>query len=153
MTIRELVDGDLEIVCRHREAMFREAGCSEDVLSTMTAHFREWLKPRLHDGCYFGFMICDGETPVAGIGLMLLDWPPHPWHPNTDKRGYVLNVFVEPSYRRRGLAHELMDLADAAFAKRGVTFIVLHASQLGQPLYESLGWSQTSEMSKPCYSK
>jgi ribosomal protein S18 acetylase RimI-like enzyme len=151
MNARELVDDDLEIICRHRETMFREAGCSEDVLSTMTTHFREWLKPRLHDGSYFGFMICDGGAPIAGIGLMLLDWPPHPWHPNTDKRGYVLNVFVEPSYRRRGLARELMALADAAFAQRGVAFMVLHASQLGQPLYESLGWNRTSEMSRPCH--
>jgi ribosomal protein S18 acetylase RimI-like enzyme len=148
MKLRELLEDDLDTICRHREAMFREAGHSEGVLSVMTSHFRKWLAPRLHDGSYFGFMICEATRPIAGIGLMLIDWPPHPWHPNTDKRGYVLNVYVEPPYRRRGLAAQLMALADTAFAKRRVTFAVLHASHLGRPLYESLGWKETAEMSK-----
>lgn len=49
--------------------------------------------------------------------------------PNPDKRGYVLNVFVQPAYRRRGLASALMQAADAEFARRGITFAVLHATR------------------------
>jgi ribosomal protein S18 acetylase RimI-like enzyme len=60
------------------------------------------------------------RQPVAGIGLMLVDWPPHPAHPTQDRRGYVLNVYVEPTRRRRGLAQQLMALAEAEFAGRGV---------------------------------
>ncbi len=148
MQVRALSEHDVELVCRHREAMFRDAGCSEDVLSEMTPHFRDWVRPRLRDRSYFGFVISDNAQPVAGIGLMLIDWPPHPLHPTTDKRGYVLNVYVEPEYRRRGLAHELMQLADAEFAKRGVVFAVLHATEKGRGVYAGLGWSATTEMSK-----
>jgi len=115
----------------------------------MTAHFREWLKPRLADGSYFGFMMSDDGVDAAGIGLMLIEWPPHPEHPTQDKRGYVLNVFVEPAYRKRGLARELMALADAEFARRGVTYAVLHATEKGRPLYQGLGWNGTTEMAKP----
>ncbi|BDU22166.1 hypothetical protein DYGSA30_36230 [Dyella sp. GSA-30] len=114
----------------------------------MTEHFREWVRPRLLDGSYFGYVMSDGGTPVAGIGLMLIDWPPHPLHPTQDKRGYVLNVFVEPSYRNRGLARELMTLADAEFARRGVGYAVLHATEKGKPLYQGLGWNGTTEMAK-----
>jgi ribosomal protein S18 acetylase RimI-like enzyme len=114
----------------------------------MTLHFREWLAPRLADGSYFGFIVEDDGNPVAGIGLMLIDWPPHPSHPSQDKRGYVLNVFVEPDYRRRGLGKFLMDAGDAELTRRGVSFSVLHATRMGVPLYERLGWSRTSEMSK-----
>lgn len=115
----------------------------------MTAHFRTWLKPRLADGSYFGFVMSDDGVAVAGIGLMLIEWPPHPEHPAQDKRGYVLNVFVEPAYRKRGLARELMALADAEFARRGVSYAVLHATEKGGPLYQSLGWNGTTEMAKP----
>ena len=97
MDIRALDVGDLELVCRHREEMFRDAGSDDDVLLPMTEHFRIWVKPRLLDGSYFGYAMLDGGVPVAGIGLMLIDWPPHPSHPTQDKRGYVLNVFVEPA--------------------------------------------------------
>jgi ribosomal protein S18 acetylase RimI-like enzyme len=145
---RALCDADLELICRHREEMFRDAGRSEEVLQTMTTNFRSWLQPRLHDGTYFGFVIADGDEPVAGIGLMLIDWPPHPSHPTQDKRGYVLNVYVESAYRRRGLAHELMRLAEAEFERRGVGFAILHATEKGRDLYAGLGWSGTTEMSK-----
>lgn len=58
--------------------MFRDAGRRDDVLAPMTAHFREWLKPRLADGSYFGFVLSNDGIDVAGIGLMLIEWPPHP---------------------------------------------------------------------------
>jgi ribosomal protein S18 acetylase RimI-like enzyme len=148
MDIRTLRADDLELICRHREAMFRDAGRSDDVLAPMTAHFREWLKPRLHDGTYFGFVMSHDGKPVAGIGLMLIDWPPHPEHPAQDKRGYVLNVFVEPEYRQRGLARELMKLADAEFVRRDVRYAILHATEKGKPLYQGLGWNGTTEMAK-----
>jgi ribosomal protein S18 acetylase RimI-like enzyme len=148
MDIRTLHTNDLELICRHREEMFRDAGKTDDVLLPMTEHFREWVKPRLLDGSYFGFVMQDDGAPIAGIGLMLIDWPPHPMHPTQDKRGYVLNVFVEPSHRNRGLARELMNLADAEFARRGVGYAVLHATDKGKPLYQGLGWNGTTEMAK-----
>lgn len=148
MKVRALNVEDLALVCRHREEMFRDAGKSDEVLCVMTEHFRTWLKPRLEDGTYFGHVLCDNEKTVAGIGLMLIDWPPHPLHPTQDKRGYVLNVFVEPEYRRRGLARQLMKLAEANFAQRGIQFAILHATEKGSSLYQTLGWDGTTEMAK-----
>ena len=148
MHVRELGSDDLELVCRHREEMFRDAGREEQVLKTMTGHFRTWLAPRLRDGSYFGFVLSDNEQPIAGIGLMLIDWPPHPAHPTQDQRGYVLNVYVEPQYRKRGFARKLMQLAEAEFAKRGVQYGVLHATEKGRPLYADIGWNGTTEMAK-----
>jgi ribosomal protein S18 acetylase RimI-like enzyme len=63
----------------------------------------------------------DGDRPVASAGLLILDWPPHPFDPEGELRGYLLNVYVEPEYRKRGLAHELVERcmakhAGAAFA-------------------------------------
>lgn len=148
MDVRPVGVEDLDLICRHREAMFREAGRDEATLRTMTAHFRAWLAPRLANGVYFGYVISEGGAPVAGVGLMLIDWPPHPSHPETDQRGYVLNVYVEPAARRRGLARALMRLADEAFARRGIPYAVLHATEQGRPLYADLGWSGTTEMAK-----
>ncbi len=148
MDIRAIATDDVDLICRHREEMFRDAGGRYDVLRLMTEQFREWLRPRLVDGSYFGYMMSDGGAPVAGIGLMLIDWPPHPAHPLQDKRGYVLNVFVEPDYRNRGLARELMRLAEAEFVTRGASYAVLHATDKGRPLYQGMGWSGTTEMAK-----
>ncbi|WP_321817145.1 MULTISPECIES: GNAT family N-acetyltransferase [unclassified Paraburkholderia] len=150
MQPRAIHSGDLELVCHHREAMFREAGRDAATLATMTAHFRTWLAPRLADGRYFGFVLNEAEVdaPVASIGLMEIDWPPHPAHPDQDRRGYVLNVYVEPHARRRGLARQLMQLADAEFARRGIRYVILHSTEQGRDLYRQLGWGGTTEMAK-----
>src|SRR4051812_427291 len=96
ISLRPVTPADLELVCRHREAMFVESGRPRDRIATMVPAFRAWLEPRLADGRYAGFVaMLDGE-PVGGIGLMEIDWPPHPFHPGEARRGYVLNVFVEP---------------------------------------------------------
>ena len=105
LTTRPVTTDDLELICEQRERMFRESnapGRTEEILKTQTEHFRPWLAQRLHDGSYFGYIVEDAGKSVAGIGLMLIDWPPGPAHPTSDKRGYVLNVFVEPSHRRKG---------------------------------------------------
>lgn len=146
--LRPITPADLDLVCRHRHEMFREAGRSDAELSEMAAPFRRWLAERLASGAYLGFIAeVDGE-PVGAIGLMVLDWPPHPEHPLEDQRGYVLNLFVEPAHRGRGQARALMQAAEACFAERGVSFAILHATEAGRPLYQGLGWGTTSEMAK-----
>ncbi len=145
---RRLQPEDVPMICLHRETMFLEAGGVPSGLQLMTEHFRPWLRERLADGRYYGFALVDEGKPVAAIGLMSIDWPPHPAHPDRNQRGYVLNVFVEPAYRRRGLASALMKLAEAEFEQRGLSFAVLHATEAGRPVYEELGWAATSEMAK-----
>lgn len=146
--VREVQSSDLELICQHREAVFLEAGQAADGLTSMTAHFRPWLAERLSDGRYFGFVLSIDAVPVASIGLMCIDWPPHPAHPTQSQRGYVLNVYVAPSNRRQGLARALMALADAEFKARRIEFAILHATQVGGLMYPDLGWVKTSEMAK-----
>ena len=151
LTERSLTPVDLDLICRHRKEMFRASGRpdrSEQTLNTMTTSFLAWLEPRLVSGSYFGFVIEDDLMPIAGIGLMVIDWPPHPSHPTHDKRGYILNVFVEASHRNRGVGTRLMALAETELKKRGVSFAVLHATAMGQRLYNALGWRATAEMAK-----
>ena len=148
LQVRPLAPQDLDLICRHRMEMFRDAGTTEEVLAVMTEHFRPWLQPRLDDNSYYGFILIDDGEPVASIGLMSIDWPPHPAHPTQAQRGYVLNLFVEASHRKRGLGGELMRLAEAQFAERGLDFAILHTTEKGQSLYRSLGWTSTTERAK-----
>lgn len=148
LTVRRLAPSDQTMIGEHREAMFLEAGGDPATLQVMTEHFRPWLGERLLDGRYYGFAVLDGDVVAAAIGLMSIEWPPHPAHPTQGQRGYVLNVFVEPAYRRRGLASALMKLAEAEFAQRGIGFAVLHATEVGKPVYAGLGWAATAEMAK-----
>ena len=146
ITARPVAESDLELICQHRERMFAESGRARESLRPMTSAFEQWLAPRLRDGSYFGWMLEDAGLVIAGLGMMVIDWPPHPSHPADDRRAYVLNVFVEAEHRRRGLAKRLMALAEEKARHLGLRYAILHATRQGRPLYETLGWEPTSEM-------
>lgn len=148
MASRALGVDDIDIICEHREKMFRDAGRDENTLAGMTSAFRKWLKPRLLDKRYFGFFLVENDAVVAGIGLMEIDWPPHPSHPMQSSRGYVLNLYVEAPHRKKGMGKILMRMAEEEFARRDLQFAILHSTQMGRPLYENMGWGPTTEMSK-----
>ena len=148
MLVRSVRVGDAELILSHRRRMFAEDGRPEEELEAMSGPFRTWIEERLEDGRYFGFLVEEAGEVIAGIGLMILDWPPHFLHPTSSQRGYVCNVYVEREHRGKGLAKLLMQHAEEEFQRRGVSYLVLHASKLGRPVYEKLGWKDTREMSK-----
>jgi GNAT superfamily N-acetyltransferase len=137
---------DLDLICRHRREMFTDSGRPASVLDAMAAPFRAWLAPRLSSGAYFGWIAQAAGEPIAGLGMQVIDWAPHPNHPAQDRRGYILNVFVEPAHRGRGVATALMTLAADEGRRRGLDYLALHATEKGRPLYQKLGWSQGKEM-------
>jgi len=82
---------------------------------------------------------------VAGGGVILLQFQPHPMDPRP-QRAWVVNMFTEPEHRRRGLAGLLMDTIVTWCRAEGLRFLYLHASDEGRALYESLGFVPTNEM-------
>ena len=138
---------DAALISAHRRAMFADmGGRDESVLDGMCRSSEPWVARMIGEGKYVGWMIRDGQSSIASAGLLILDWPPHPLDPTGEHRGYLLNVFVEPDYRRRGLARQLVQHCMAEAARRKIRVVTLHASDAGRPLYEALGFHTTSEM-------
>lgn len=138
---------DSNLITRHRKAMFADAGsATEPVLDEMSRNFEPWVRRMLESGKYAGWIISDGDRAIASAGFLVLDWAPHYLDPTGEQRGYVLNVWVEPKYRRRGLARMLMDECLAEARRRAIRVVALHASRKGEPLYEKLGYQSSKEM-------
>ena len=140
---------DAALVAYFREAMLRGMGHGDAAtLDAMSRGFTTWVEERLKNGVYLGWITEDEGRPVASAGLFLMDWPPHPLDPKGATRGYLLNVYVDPAYRRRRLAKELTRMAMDECAKRGVAMMTLHASDAGRPVYEGLGFTPGNEMQR-----
>ena len=138
---------DAALISSHRRAMFEAMGRgTAESLVAMARSFERWVISRLADGRYMGWIISDAASPIASAGLLILEWPPHPLDPDGESRAYLLNVFVEPAYRRRGLARELVRLCLAEARRRRICIVSLHASDQGRPVYESLGFRAANEM-------
>lgn len=144
---RSATVADAALIARHRHAMFAEIGRTDPgALETMRGNFRRWVERMIDAGKYVGWIIEDDGDPIASAGFFELEWPPHPFDPAGEARGYLLNFWVEPSHRRRGLARQLVKLALAESRRRGFRVTALHASKAGRPVYESLGFFGSSEM-------
>lgn len=148
ISIRPVRCDDFAAICVHRRLMFAEMGTAAATLDVASEAYAEWLAPRLTDGRYFGFFAEDQGVVIGGVGLRIMDFPPNPNHPATDQRGFVLDMYVQPEYRGRGIAADLMRRAEKEMQARGIVYATLQASVMGRPLYEKLGWSATSEMGK-----
>ena len=104
------------------------------------------MTARLGRGDYLGWFAQTAEVEVVGgAGVWVMDWPPLPRHPG-DRRANILNVYVQPQFRRRGLARRLTQTAIDWCRQAGLRVIVLHASAAGRPVYEALGFTPTNEM-------
>lgn len=146
-TIRQATLADVLTIVAHRRRMFEDMGhTNSDSMETMDEIGAEWLRVRLANGRYQGwFAITPSRAIVAGAGLWLQDWPPNLFD-QQPYRGYILNVYTEPDYRRRGLARMLVQTINGWCARQGMTTVSLHASAQGRPIYESLGFLPTNEM-------
>lgn len=147
LTTRRAAIDDSELITRHRKAMFADMrSAAETVLDEMGRNFEPWLRRMISADKYAGWITCDGERAVASAGLLILDWAPHFLDPQSDHRAYILNIFVEPEYRNRGIAKALTLDCMAEAKRRGIGVIALHASSKGQPVYEKLGFKTSNEM-------
>ncbi len=64
ISTRPTANEDLTLICQHRVAMFCDGGRRQpSELKKMERSFREWLKPRLKDGTYFGFIVEAEQQP------------------------------------------------------------------------------------------
>jgi ribosomal protein S18 acetylase RimI-like enzyme len=146
-TIRMAALGDAATIVEHRREMFRDMGHRDEAkLAKMSAAFEPWLRRKMESGEYLAWMAvtADGSI-VGGAGLWLMDWPPHVIGSGA-RRGNILNVYVRPQSRRRGIARALMETALEWTRANGVDCVILHASDAGRALYESLGFAATNEM-------
>jgi len=145
--IRPATIGDSEIIAAQRRAMFFEMGYRDQaVLDAMIVAFRPWLLRKMEAGEYLAWLVTrvDGSV-AAGLGLWLMDWPPHMVGPGSP-RGNILNVYTDPDSRRQGLARRLMEVALEWCRANRIRAVILHSSNEGRPLYEKLGFRPTNEM-------
>lgn len=152
-TVRHASVDDIPVLAHHRVAMFRDMGQLapelKDALQRATASYLDDALPR---GEYLAWIAEDSGKPptaIGGAGVQLRPILPRPRTAADLELGpeaIVLNVYVEPAWRRRGVAETLMRTVLDALASRGIQRIVLHASDAGRRLYERLGFVLTNEM-------
>jgi len=143
---RLAVTEDAELIGQQRRKMFVDAGQPDDArMAAMVQAFVPWVRGKLAEDLYVGRLAMQDGVVVGGAGMWLMEFPPH-FLQLAPVRAYLLNFYVAPEFRGRGLAKALLAAAVEDARRRGCEVVTLHASKFGRPIYEKAGFKQTNEM-------
>ena len=147
ITIRVAALADIPDLVRLRRLMFESMGYDDlDTLDAGDEAARTYFGRAIPSGQFKGWLAFAPGGEAIGSGGAVIDR--HPPGPNnlTGETGYIMNICTAPAYRRRGIARRMMQVIIAWLKERGIQRITLHASDIGRPLYQQLGFSESNLM-------
>lgn len=142
---------DLELLTKTRIMVLRAVhGLPEEAdLSDLTDRSRQYYQRALRDGTHTAYLVHDGDRLIGAGGVSYFQVMPT-YHNPTGQKAYIMNMYTDPAYRRRGVARRTLDLLVRDARGRGVTAISLDATAMGRPLYEAYGFvGMEAEMELP----
>jgi GNAT superfamily N-acetyltransferase len=151
--VRDATAGDIPVLVRGRVRMFEDMAADagtvfDPALAARIAQESTTLFAAGWGRDHFGW-VCELESAaVASAMVTLQPWLPHPRYPS-GVRAYFHSVHTDPAHRGRGVATRLTEAAIEWARERGFTNFVLHASEQGRPIYERLGFTNSSEWILP----
>ena len=108
-------------------------------MSEVAVQSRAYYRAALSDGSHTGILAFDGERFVGAGGVSYYRVMPT-FHNPGGRCAYIMNMYVRPGYRRRGIATAMLDLLVADARERGAGRIALEATEAGRPLYQKYGF-------------
>ncbi len=139
MQYRIATSADCQALTRLRMDMRRErdAGFCEETLSHNTLAFFERA---IKAGSHIAFIGEQEGVIVATAGLSLFEMPPIAKLPN-GKVAKLMNMYVVPQHRNKGIAKQMLDVVLSYAAAQGYHKVMLNASPMGKGLYENSGFT------------
>ena len=141
----------LDLLVSTRIEVLRAANRLDDSadMSSVAAQSRAYYREALSDGSHTGILAFDGDRFAGAGGVSYYRVMPT-FHNPSGRCAYIMNMYVRPDYRRRGIATAILDLLVTEAREKGAGRIALEATEAGRPLYEKYGFVPAlSEMALP----
>ena len=141
---------DLARIAELRLRMFDEIGTTNlltDDFLQRTIHYYtgEYQKNKcIH-------VVCESDNSIIGCagGLIRTDEFLSASFKQSDY-GYLMDIFVSPEFRRKGIAKAMIETLLPWFETAGISTVNLDASRLSGDLYQKLGFTTSIQMAKKC---
>ena len=87
--------------------------------------------------------VAEDETGriIATAAVLFIEFPPVFTNP-TGKKGYITNMYTADEYRGQGIAGLLLMKIERESKERGITNLMLHASEMGRKAYVKSGFRE-----------
>lgn len=148
ITIREATSQEDSLIAKHSYHMWRDIGVPDDAINPNWLEITlQFIEQARRDLFYKAFVAeVDGAVVGSASCQLYVGLYPNVFIPEYRKYGYIWGVYVEPSYRKQGIAKQLTSMAVNHLKAVGCTRVILNASPLGKPVYEQLGFSHSNAM-------
>lgn len=132
---------DLEDLVNMRIKVLRTANGLPDSadMSLVETQTRDYFERSLPNGGHVAYLVYDRDSIIGAGGVSFYQVMPTYCNPS-GKKAYLMNLYTDPVYRRRGIAWQTLDLLVKEARERGVDFITLETTKMGKPLYEKYGF-------------
>ncbi|MDO4967053.1 MAG: GNAT family N-acetyltransferase [Lachnospiraceae bacterium] len=133
---------DIERLMEIRAEMLREVnGLSEEYVydEALVAESRKYFE----SGNQTTVLALDNEKVIGCASLSYIWIMPTFDHP-TGIRAHLMNVYTKSEHRRKGISTCMIQMLIDEAREKGVTEISLDATEMGRPLYETLGFKTNS---------
>ena len=134
---RKMTPADVDTFISMRIKQLREEGATEDI--DLIPALKDYYGRHMADGTFVSWLAVDGKKIVGTSGMSFVEKPPYFSCP-TGRLGLLSSMFTDPSYRRMGIAKELLSRVVDEARKYGCGSVQITASDMGVLLYTDFGF-------------
>lgn len=145
VTYRAATVADLPALSELRWQMETEMRGVTGTFDDFAAAYKNAAQAEIERGTHQPWLAEADGVAVACAILVVWIVPPHIGE-TMRKRGFVSSVYTAPAHRRLGISTQLMTLLMDAAREQGIQRLILWASDMGAPVYESLGFTRSHAM-------
>ena len=143
VTIKFSTKDDIEALMSSRIEMLRVVNDLPDEYKFSDEMIKE-SRDYFLNGDHLTVLAIDDDMVVGCASMSFIRVMPTFSHP-TGIRAHLMNVYTRKECRRQGIARKMVGMLIEETWKRGATEISLDATKMGRPLYESLGFTSSTE--------
>lgn len=141
ITYRKLTENDIDIFIEMRIAQLREEGAKEDI--DLKPMLKDYYQRHMADGTFVSWLALDNDKIIGTSGMSIVEKPPYFGCPS-GKIGLLSSMFTDRSYRRQGIAKELLTRVVNEAKKSGCGTVQITASDMGVLLYTNFGFTKNN---------
>lgn len=132
---------DIDELVRTRIIVLRAANQLSEAadMSVVEKESYEYYRRALVTGEHTAYLVYDNGNFIGAGGVSFYQVMPT-YHNPSGKKAYIMNMYTASEYRRQGIAYKTLGLLVEEAGKRGISQIVLEATDMGRSLYEKYGF-------------
>ncbi|MHA6484247.1 GNAT family N-acetyltransferase [Paenibacillus sp. strain BS8-2] len=142
---RSSIFDDIPSIVNLKYKMFEETGMAQRLLPDFHTIVEEDYRELYLAKTAQHFVVENNGRIIACAGAFIKDDAPYRYL-KLRSYGFIADVYVEPEFRRQGIARTLTNATLDWFTERNIRLFRLVASDQARPIYESIGFTATKEM-------